>query len=70
MSVHSTTLNETLNLNEIFLFLTEKIYKSLDESNLKGRLFLTGNTYADIGVNDCIFGSRKLVQNVLSKVIV
>lgn len=50
--------------------LLKKIYKSLEESNLNGRLFLTGNTYDGIGVNDCIFGSRKLVQNVLSKVIV
>ncbi len=50
--------------------LIEKIYKSLADSNLDGKLFLTGNTYDGIGVNDCIFGSRKLVQNILSKIIV
>ncbi len=36
------------------------------EYKLNDKLYLVGNTYDGIGVNDSIFGSRKLIQNVIS----
>lgn len=48
--------------------LLENIHKSIAEAGLANKLFLTGNTVTDgIGVNDCIFNSRKLVENVIAK---
>ena len=36
-------------------------------NKLNEKLFLIGNTYDGIGVNDAIFNSRKLIQNLLNK---
>lgn len=47
--------------------LLKEINQCLIDYNLEHKLYLTGNTYDGIGLNDCIFNSRKLVQNVLSK---
>lgn len=48
--------------------LLQNIHDSLADNGLSEKLFLTGNTVTDgIGVNDCIFNSRKLVQNVIAK---
>lgn len=47
--------------------LLQNINKSIVGSDLSDRLFLTGNTYDGIGVNDSIFNARKLVQEVLAK---
>ncbi len=47
--------------------LLKKIHSSVVENGLGDRLFLTGNTYDGIGVNDSIFNAKKLVQDVIAK---
>ncbi len=47
--------------------LLKQIQMSIVENGLEDRLFLTGNSYDGLGVNDTIFNARKLVQEVISK---
>ncbi|CAF0738300.1 unnamed protein product [Brachionus calyciflorus] len=47
------------------LKLLDKIKDSLKEHDLNERLYLTGFSYDGIGLNDCIFNARKLVQEDL-----
>ena len=48
--------------------LLKNIHKTLGENGLEKKLFLTGNTLTDgIGINDCIFNARKLVEDVIQK---
>lgn len=44
------------------------IHSALGEAGLDKRLFLTGNTLTDgIGINDCIFNARKLVESSIQR---
>ncbi len=47
--------------------LLKNIKESLIEEKLDNRFYLTGFSYEGVGVNDCLFNTRKLVQNVISK---
>jgi protoporphyrinogen oxidase len=39
----------------------------LKEENLSDKFFATGFSYEGVGVNDCVFNARNLVQKVLVK---
>ena len=43
------------------------IASSLKSLKIDNRLHLLGNSFEGIGVNDCIFNARKLVQHKLVK---
>ena len=47
--------------------LLKEINACLVDYKLNEKLYLIGNTYDGIGLNDSIFNARKLVQNLLSK---
>ena len=45
----------------------DDIKLNLDEEKLGNQFYLTGFSYEGIGLNDCIFNARNLVENELVK---